>query len=61
MIDLVQHHEMLRFDDADRIFREDGAHAALEEARQGIAERTKLRHDTQIAQREALAGAGALP
>ena len=32
-IDLVQHHEMLRFDDADRIFREDGAHAALERAR----------------------------
>ena len=32
-IDLVQHHEMLRFEDADRIFREDGAHAALEEAR----------------------------
>ena len=32
-IDLVQHHEMLRFDDADRIFREDGAQAALEEAR----------------------------
>ena len=32
-IDLVQHHEMLRFDDADRIFQEDGAQAALEEAR----------------------------
>ena len=32
-IDLVQHHEMLRFDDADRIVREDGAQAALEEAR----------------------------
>ena len=32
-IDLVQHHEMLRFEDADRIFRDDGAHAALEEAR----------------------------
>jgi aryl-alcohol dehydrogenase-like predicted oxidoreductase len=32
-IDLVQHHEMLRFDDADRIFREDGAQAALEAAR----------------------------
>jgi predicted aldo/keto reductase-like oxidoreductase len=32
-IDLVQHHEMLRFDDADRIFQADGAHAALEEAR----------------------------
>jgi len=32
-IDLVQHHEMLRFDDADRIFRDDGAHAALEKAR----------------------------
>src|SRR5690349_5596577 len=33
MIDLVQHHEMLRFDDGDRIFREDGAQAALEAAR----------------------------
>jgi predicted aldo/keto reductase-like oxidoreductase len=32
-IDLVQHHEVLRFDDADRIFREDGAQVALEEAR----------------------------
>ena len=32
-IDLVQHHEMLRFDDADRIFQEDGAQAAFEEAR----------------------------
>ena len=32
-VDLVQHHEMLRFDDADRIFQEDGAQAALEEAR----------------------------
>jgi aryl-alcohol dehydrogenase-like predicted oxidoreductase len=32
-IDLVQHHEILRFEDADRIFREDGAQAALEEAR----------------------------
>ena len=32
-IDLVQHHEVLRFEDADRIFREDGAQAALEEAR----------------------------
>ena len=34
MIDLVQHHEMLRFDDADRIFRDDGAQRALEDARQ---------------------------
>jgi predicted aldo/keto reductase-like oxidoreductase len=33
MIDLVQHHEILRFEDPDRIFREDGAHAALEEAK----------------------------
>jgi predicted aldo/keto reductase-like oxidoreductase len=32
-IDLVQHHEMLRFDDADRIFRDDGAQRALEDAR----------------------------
>jgi predicted aldo/keto reductase-like oxidoreductase len=32
-VDLVQHHEMLRFEDADRIFQEDGAQAALEEAR----------------------------
>ena len=39
-IDLVQHHEILRFEDADRIFREDGAQAALEEARRA----GKLRH-----------------
>ncbi len=32
-IDLVQHHEVLRFEDPDRIFREDGAHAAMLEAR----------------------------
>jgi aryl-alcohol dehydrogenase-like predicted oxidoreductase len=33
-IDLVQHHEVIRFEDADRIFREDGANAALLEARE---------------------------
>ena len=33
-IDLVQHHEMLRFEDPHRIFDEDGAQAALLEARQ---------------------------
>ena len=33
-IDLVQHHEILRFEDPHRIFDEDGAHAALIEARQ---------------------------
>jgi predicted aldo/keto reductase-like oxidoreductase len=33
-IDLVQHHEVIRFEDPDRIFSEDGAHAALLEARQ---------------------------
>jgi len=32
-IDLVQHHEIIRFEDPNRIFREDGAHAALIEAR----------------------------
>jgi predicted aldo/keto reductase-like oxidoreductase len=32
-IDLVQHHEVLRFEDPDRIFHEDGAHAAMLEAR----------------------------
>ena len=32
-IDLVQHHEVLRFEDADRILRDEGAQAALEEAR----------------------------
>ncbi len=32
-IDLVQHHEILRFEDPDRIFAEDGANAALVEAR----------------------------
>jgi aryl-alcohol dehydrogenase-like predicted oxidoreductase len=33
-IDLVQHHEIIRYDDADRIFAEDGANAALIEARE---------------------------
>src|SRR4030095_2116656 len=33
-IDLVQHHEIIRFEDPDRIFAEDGANAALLEARQ---------------------------
>jgi aryl-alcohol dehydrogenase-like predicted oxidoreductase len=33
-IDLVQHHEIIRFDDPHRIFDEDGANAALVEARQ---------------------------
>ena len=33
-IDLVQHHEIIRFEDPDRIFREDGANAALIEARE---------------------------
>ena len=32
-IDLVQHHEILRYEDPHRIFDEDGAHAALSEAR----------------------------
>jgi aryl-alcohol dehydrogenase-like predicted oxidoreductase len=32
-IDLVQHHEILRFEDPHRIFDEEGAHAALIEAR----------------------------
>jgi aryl-alcohol dehydrogenase-like predicted oxidoreductase len=32
-LDLVQHHEIIRFEDPDRIFREDGANAALVEAR----------------------------
>jgi predicted aldo/keto reductase-like oxidoreductase len=32
-IDLVQHHEVIRFDDPHRIFDPDGAHAALEDAR----------------------------
>lgn len=32
-IDLVQHHEVLRFEDPDRIFDEEGAHAAMLEAR----------------------------
>jgi len=34
MIDMVQHHEILRFEDPHRIFDEEGAHAALIEARQ---------------------------
>ncbi len=33
MIDLVQHHEILRFEDPCRIFDEEGANQALEEAR----------------------------
>jgi aryl-alcohol dehydrogenase-like predicted oxidoreductase len=33
-IDLVQHHEVIRFEDPNRIFAEDGANAALIEARQ---------------------------
>src|ERR1043165_962729 len=32
-IDLVQHHEILRYEDPHRIFDDDGAHAALIEAR----------------------------
>jgi len=32
-IDLVQHHEVIRFEDPDRIFDEEGAHGALIEAR----------------------------
>ena len=39
-LDLVQHHEILRFDDPDRIFDEQGAMAACREARQA----GKLRH-----------------
>ncbi|SEL74179.1 Predicted oxidoreductase of the aldo/keto reductase family [Stigmatella aurantiaca] len=31
-IDLVQHHEIIRYEDPDRVFDEDGAHAALLEA-----------------------------
>ena len=33
-IDLVQHHEIIRYEDPYRIFHPDGAHAALLEARQ---------------------------
>jgi predicted aldo/keto reductase-like oxidoreductase len=33
-IDLVQHHEILRYEDPHRIFEDDGANAALVEARQ---------------------------
>lgn len=32
-IDLVQHHEILRFEDPDRVFDEEGANAALVEAK----------------------------
>jgi predicted aldo/keto reductase-like oxidoreductase len=32
-IDLVQHHEVIRYEDPDRIFDEDGANAALVDAR----------------------------
>jgi aryl-alcohol dehydrogenase-like predicted oxidoreductase len=33
-LDLVQHHEVIRFEDPHRIFREDGANEALVEARE---------------------------
>ncbi len=33
-IDLVQHHEVIRYEDANRIFDPDGAHAALLEAKE---------------------------
>lgn len=33
-IDLVQHHEVIRYEDADRIFADAGAQRALEDARQ---------------------------
>jgi aryl-alcohol dehydrogenase-like predicted oxidoreductase len=33
-IDLVQHHEILRFEDPNRIFDEEGAQVAMEEAKQ---------------------------
>jgi aryl-alcohol dehydrogenase-like predicted oxidoreductase len=33
-IDLVQHHEIIRYEDPHRIFAEEGAHAALLEAKQ---------------------------
>src|SRR5882762_6836967 len=39
-IDLVQHHEIIRFEDPHRVFDEEGANAALVEARQA----GKLRH-----------------
>jgi predicted aldo/keto reductase-like oxidoreductase len=32
-IDLIQHHEIIRFDDADRIFAEGGAQEAVQEAK----------------------------
>lgn len=34
VIDLVQHHEVIRFEDPNRIFAEEGANAALMEARE---------------------------
>lgn len=34
VIDLVQHHEVIRFEDPNRIFAEDGANSALVEARE---------------------------
>jgi predicted aldo/keto reductase-like oxidoreductase len=33
-IDLVQHHEIIRYEDPHRVFDEEGAHRALEDARQ---------------------------
>ena len=39
-IDLVQHHEILRYEDPHRIFDDDGAHAALIEARKAESSAT---------------------
>src|SRR2546430_7128063 len=38
-IDLVQHHEVIRYEDADRIFRKGGAQEALEKARKAGKDR----------------------
>jgi len=35
-IDLVQHHEVIRFEDPHRIFDDDGANSVLVEARKAI-------------------------
>jgi len=47
-IDLVQHHEIIRYEDPHRIFDEEGANAALIEARKAGKITTSASRDTKI-------------
>ena len=59
-LDLVQHHEVIRFDDAHRVFDPDGANAALLEAKAGGQAALHRLHGTQgSAGASAHAGGGA--